>query len=199
MIPALAVDRDALKLLANLAMLVDHVGAIFFPQHLELRIVGRLSYPLFLLLLVDGLSRTRDVYRFQVRLLVLAVLSEVPYLLAFGHHGNVVAAFALAVWATRGRTWRCVLVALVLHFGRFDYGWVTVFALVAPDATTRWLFVSFQLIQRGGLMWHGLGSALMPLVRIEHGARWLPSWLGWTFYPLHLVLLVLLRAFLTAS
>lgn len=36
-----------LRLLAMLTMLIDHIGVIFFPDDIILRIVGRLAFPLF--------------------------------------------------------------------------------------------------------------------------------------------------------
>ncbi|MFB2921097.1 TraX family protein [Aerosakkonema funiforme] len=43
-----------IKVLAALLMLVDHIGAIFFPKIFVLRIVGRLSFPLFAWLIGQG-------------------------------------------------------------------------------------------------------------------------------------------------
>lgn len=40
-------DGGTLKLLAAACMLLDHVGAILFPQTLWLQCVGRLAFPVF--------------------------------------------------------------------------------------------------------------------------------------------------------
>ena len=36
-----------LKLIALVTMIIDHVGAIFFPQFIWLRYIGRLSMPIY--------------------------------------------------------------------------------------------------------------------------------------------------------
>lgn len=52
---------DLLKLLAVLLMVVDHIGAYIFPQMNELRLIGRLSAPIWLFLI--GYSVSRDAPR----------------------------------------------------------------------------------------------------------------------------------------
>lgn len=41
---------DYLKLLALATMIVDHVGYFLFPEVIWLRVIGRIAFPLFLLL-----------------------------------------------------------------------------------------------------------------------------------------------------
>lgn len=75
-----------LKILALVAMVIDHVGAIFFPQYVWMRYVGRISMPVFAFLLSEGYQHTRNFNLYALRLAVFAVLSEVPYDLLF--HGT---------------------------------------------------------------------------------------------------------------
>src|SRR5699024_2332190 len=72
-----------LKCIAILSMALDHTGAVLFPQEIWLRCAGRLAFPVFCFLIVEGFVHTHDVYRYMARLGVFALISEIPYDLAF--------------------------------------------------------------------------------------------------------------------
>ncbi|SHJ54450.1 TraX family protein [Paramaledivibacter caminithermalis] len=80
---------DLLKIIAILTMLIDHIGAVFFPNLLIFRIVGRLSFPIFAYLLVLGYFRTSNLKRYIARLLIFGIVSQVPYTLLFGLRLNI--------------------------------------------------------------------------------------------------------------
>lgn len=65
-------------------MVIDHIGAILYPDVEWMRIIGRFSFPLFIWLLVQGEAHTRNVWRYGLRLAVLGVISQPIYQLAFG-------------------------------------------------------------------------------------------------------------------
>jgi len=58
-LPQNITSYDLLKTLAMVLMIVDHVGAYFFPENEWLRAVGRLCVPMWLFLI--GYARTRDI------------------------------------------------------------------------------------------------------------------------------------------
>ena len=72
-----------LKILALTTMIIDHYGAIFQNDIIFLRIIGRLAFPIYCFLLVEGYFRTKDVKNYAKRLFVFALISEVPFDLAF--------------------------------------------------------------------------------------------------------------------
>ena len=64
-------------------MVIDHVGRILYPDVLFLQIIGRLAFPIFAYLIVLGMDTTKKPVKYMVTLLVFAVISQVPYYLAF--------------------------------------------------------------------------------------------------------------------
>ena len=74
--------RELLKWVAIVTMTVDHVGAILYPEFTVLRLIGRLSFPLFAYLLVLGMESTRNLRNYLTRLFVFALISQVPFFLA---------------------------------------------------------------------------------------------------------------------
>lgn len=73
----------ALKLIAALAMLTDHIGAVLFPQYIVLRYIGRIAFPIYCFLLVEGYEYTHSVCKYLRRLGLFALISEIPFDLAF--------------------------------------------------------------------------------------------------------------------
>lgn len=80
-----------LKLIAIVSMFIDHLTYVarlsrFLPRgHLYFlgRAVGRPAFVIFCFLLVNGFDRTRDRKRYLSRLVLFALIAQVPYSLAF--------------------------------------------------------------------------------------------------------------------
>ena len=67
-------STTAIKWLALVLMLVDHLGE-FFPQSVPLwfRWLGRMSVPLFLFCLLEGFAHTRNRKKYFLRIYAIAV------------------------------------------------------------------------------------------------------------------------------
>lgn len=82
------INTFTLKMIAIVSMLIDHMGAILFPQYIILRYIGRIAFPIYTYTLVEGFMHTRDIKKYMVRLGMFALLSEIPFDLAF--RGSVI-------------------------------------------------------------------------------------------------------------
>ena len=97
----------ALHIWAMLLMLCDHLQLTLLPDLPILRCVGRLAFPLFAFMAVEGYLHTRSLKKYFLRLLMLAVISEVPFdLLVSGSvfdpmHQNVIWTIILGLCCIR--------------------------------------------------------------------------------------------------
>ncbi|MCR5609165.1 MAG: conjugal transfer protein TraX [Lachnospiraceae bacterium] len=82
-----------LKMIAIICMLIDHMGAIFInpnqnaSAYLDSRMIGRLAFPIFCFMIVEGYSHTKNVANYFMRLVCFGLISEIPFDLAFSDRG----------------------------------------------------------------------------------------------------------------
>ena len=86
-----------LKILAIITMTIDHIGAIIYPNIDAFRIIGRISFPIFCFLLVEGFNHTHNRFRYFIRLLLFAIITQPIYDYAFNNHElNILFTFSLS-------------------------------------------------------------------------------------------------------
>lgn len=83
---AKGISQEGLKILAAVSMLLDHIGAVFVPGYYGYylcRVLGRLAFPVYCFLLAEGICHTRNPRKYGLRLLIGALVSEIPFDITF--------------------------------------------------------------------------------------------------------------------
>lgn len=105
------VTSFALHILAMVFMLCDHLWATVVTGNIWLTCVGRVAYPIFAFLTVEGYFHTKSLKLYVRRLLIFALLSEIPFNLMTGGgifnptHQNVLWTFLIGIGLIRLIEW----------------------------------------------------------------------------------------------
>lgn len=70
---------NILKIIAAVAMVIDHFGLIFYPRIVLFRIIGRLAFPIFAYMIAEGCTYTKKYLRYFLGMLILGVLCQIVY------------------------------------------------------------------------------------------------------------------------
>ena len=126
-----------MKLLAVASMLVDHTAIFLYPRFIAkplyvwLRAVGRLAFPIYAFLIVNGCEKTHDVKRYLTRLVAFAAISQIPYTLASRANQLPDGVTAVVLGA---RWFVCVIFILVVcaaWLGAVRADWTVIWPLLA--------------------------------------------------------------------
>lgn len=169
------ISQEGLKTIACLCMLLDHIGTVLF-SNVGLRIAGRLAFPVYCFLLTEGAAHTKNPRRYGLRLLIGALISELPYDLLFfdglsWEKQNVMVTLLLGLWMINGlqkaeKSWQKLLLiaafALIAEAVCADYGAVGVL-MIALFALTRDRAVQAAALALTGLLSSGLSVTVFGL------------------------------------
>lgn len=244
------ITGSTLKLIAIIAMFIDHIGAIILERMLMqrglreslasyeasvafmeangglymadmvLRLIGRLGFPIFCFLLIEGLMHTRDIKKYAVRLFLFALISEIPFDLGFAGtfvywgHQNVFLTLFIGLLVMIGfkfienkREWNKLL-QLILYFAILFAG-TTIAELMRTDYGAMGIItiVVMYLFRNKRILSAGLGCTVLTAMSLTeitafftllpihfyNGKRgWNIKWLFYAFYPVHILLIYLI-------
>lgn len=116
-----------LHLMAMAFMLCDHLWGTVIPGNDWLTCIGRMAFPIFAFLLMEGYFHTGNLKKYALRLFLFALLSEIPFNLAMGSrlfypvHQNVLWSFLISLglvhWNEKvkksGKLWLRILAGVV--------------------------------------------------------------------------------------
>lgn len=225
------ISGSTLKLIAVISMMIDHTGATvlravlrhpwvtadsarlaFWNEMYSLsRSIGRIAFPIFCFLIVEGFLHTRSVRRYAGRLLIFALISEIPFDLAlkgnwyFPQKQNVYFTLLIGLLAIAG------IHAVSLHWGEnlalllsvpliaagmyaanlldTDYNWKGVF-LIAVLYLARRLRLLQCMTGAAAVAWEQPASLGFIPVFLYNGKRGLQmKYFFYWFYPVHLLVL----------
>lgn len=214
-----------LKWIAIISMLIDHFASGFLfaynitsvqdfqGMYANMRLVGRLAFPIFAFLIVQGYQHTSDIKKYIRNLFLFALISEVPFDLAFykqpmywGHQNIFFTLFlgiiALALYEKFEQGEQILKQGLaVLLFGLLaeilavDYGLYGVFFIVGLGILRDKKLIQALFIIVMGSVQMTASLAVIPLwfYNGERGRQ--NKWFFYIFYPGHLVLIYFLRLY----
>ena len=123
-----------LKVIALVFMFIDHAGKMIFPQFGEMRILGRIAFPIYAWCMIVGFHYTRSVPKYLLRILITGLVSQPLYMIALNHtwrQPNIFLTLFLglcALWGIRekkylSQIWAPVAAMALAIFLGADYGW----------------------------------------------------------------------------
>lgn len=231
---------STLKMLAIVTMLIDHIAAGFIERGLipalaneygmdsdivntwsvidsAMRCVGRMAFPIFCFLLVEGYFHTKNIKKYLGRLFVFTLVSEIPFNLAFYNsvwaweHQNVYFTLFLGLLAVclcdkiRSAKYgqRIFSILVLVAFGilalllRTDYEFVGVllifvFYVLHDNEFVRDIAGAVTLLGAGMIEIAGF-VAFIPMHFYNGERGWRLKYIFYLFYPVHLLIIALVR------
>lgn len=154
------ISSFGLHVLAMALMLCDHMWATLPNTPLWMTAVGRLAFPIFAFLMAEGHVRTRDVKQYRKRLLLLAVVAEIPFNLMCGDSLN---------WYGRNVIWTFLLASVCIGFVERACRKRTVLSALAAAGVTWICYLAGYVLL---VDYHGEGVLTVLVFWLFRGSRW---------------------------
>ena len=144
------ISANMLRLLAIVLMLTDHIWATFMVFGDWMTYIGRLAFPIFAFQIVEGFVHTSNLKKYILRLLVFALITEIPFNLfcssswVYPYHQNVLFTLLLGLLAiavidkarnsedkkSKASVLWLLLIGVVSIIGFTDYGFLGVLTVI---------------------------------------------------------------------
>lgn len=216
------ISSAILQIIATITMTIDHIGYYLLPNCIILRIIGRLAFPIFAFMLVEGFKHTHSRNRYFMRLIITAAISQVLiYLFSslynYNYDHNVIFTFAFAfitlICAEQGGFYLVAVPLLVLAAGALEceygiYGAILVLGYyyanrVFADRTILRIMAylilltatmsSLALENNWAIQIFGIFAIIPIALYSGKKGRRLPRLFGYIFYPAHLAVFLLIK------
>jgi len=196
-----------IKILAIIFMLIDHIGYVFFSDWTFLRVIGRLALPLFAYGITQGYIRTRNVKMYFFRLLILALVSQIPYNYALntGYY-NVVFTLCMGLIIlivieskinTIVKSLICLIVFFICDVFYFEYGIYCLLLILnfykfrnnySKLISGQLVITVFGVIVYNYQLYQFVSILAVPIIMASQLKDFkLPKVIGYGFYPIHLI------------
>lgn len=159
----------SLHIMAMVFMLCDHLWGTSVVDHEFFTWIGRLTFPIYAFMIVEGYFYTSDLKKYVKRLLIFAVISEIPFNLMMGSslfypiHQNVLWSFLISIglihWNENIKTkqlWKRILVGIATICIAYLGGILT---FVDYNNAGIFMVLIFYFL-RGSHWWNYLGQLL---------------------------------------
>lgn len=164
------ISSAGLHVIAMAFMLMDHMWATVFTNAGWLTAVGRLAFPIFAFMIVEGYTHTKNLKKYVLRLFCFALIAEIPFNLMTGGrviyyvHQNVLWTFLIAIGLIylnelarkKGKLWLNLLTMVSTCLLGYILGYITFVDYNAAGILTVLLFYFF----RGRKWWCYLGQLI---------------------------------------
>lgn len=207
---------NALKIIAMLSMLIDHIGVILLNDYEPFRIIGRLAFPLYAFLISEGCRHTKNKLFYFLRIFALGMVCQtVYYFTDRSLYLNILLTFSVSIlliyimeYARKNIFFTlCFLIATVLLWKglgqasqfeiSFDYGFYgimfPVLLSLSDNKKEKLILAFFGLFllseALGGIqIWSIMAIIPMLMYNGKRGKMNLKAFF-YLFYPLHLAVL----------
>lgn len=200
---------DTLKIIGMASMLFDHVGLVFFPGFIWLRIIGRLALPIFAYGAAQGYQYTSNFRSYFWRLIIFGLAAQLPFMLLFEVNKlNILFTLAiglLLLWATQKKYYLVAaavvgfIIIVPIEYGIYGVLMVLGFYFLRKSRALSFLaqagltLTYFIVTKLWPQLFAILGVGVVLYLPLKNKKISLHKNIFYWFYPIHLCVLLMIK------